>query len=319
MKILVCGGAGFIGTYVVEELAKQRHEVTVADNLSKKESHFPLSKGVHAVNIDLTDPDKTFGIMEGMDACLNLASKIGGIGYFHKLPATILSENNKLYSSIFESAAKAKIKRIIYVSSSMVFESSDRFPNKEADLRYIPPPESGYGFSKLVGESYCRTFKQEHNLDYTIIRPFNAYGINESPGDYVGYSHVIPDLGKKILLGQHPLEILGDGSQTRCFTHVRDLANGIVMCIDNPSAVNEDFNLGTDEETAILDLARMMWEIAGRKEEFMTRSVPGFTHDIKRRVPDYSKAKEILGWRPMVPLDEGLKEYLNWLKKELKI
>ena len=191
MKVIVTGGAGFIGHYVINELLLKGHEITVADNLSKDESSVP--QNVKFVNVDLTDKKKTLEVFKGHDVCFNLASKIGGIGYFHKLPATILSENNKIYSSTFEAAVATKIKRMLYISSSMVFESTDLFPSKESDLKIIPPPITGYGFSKLIGEQYCKTFKKEFNLDYTIIRPFNAYGINEYPGDYIGYSHVIPD------------------------------------------------------------------------------------------------------------------------------
>jgi nucleoside-diphosphate-sugar epimerase len=207
---------------------------------------------------------------------------------------------------------------MVYVSSSMVFESTDRFPSREVDLPKIPPPVSAYGFSKLSGEWYCRAFCEEYGLKYSICRPFNAYGVNEFPGEEVGYAHVIPDLIKKVLADQYPLELLGDGQQTRCFTHVKDLANGIITVLSAKEAENEDFNVGTDRETKMIDLARMIWRLSGQKKEFKVRCVPGYKHDIKRRVPDVSKMRRLLGWEAKIPLEEGLPEIIDWLRGELK-
>ncbi|MEK6917061.1 MAG: SDR family NAD(P)-dependent oxidoreductase, partial [Nanoarchaeota archaeon] len=270
-NILVTGGAGFIGSSVVKELLAKDYNVIVADNLSKKESKTP--KNVKFINVDLTNKKKTNEVFKEVDICINMASKIGGIGYFHKYPATILSENNKIYSSTFEAAVKNNVRRMVFLSSSMVYESTDRFPSKESDINKIPPPITGYGFSKLIGEYYCHTFKKEFGLDYTIIRPFNAYGINEYPGDFVGYSHVIPDLIKKIISGKYPLELLGNGQQTRCFTHVSDIAKGIVTAMESDKAVNEDFNIATDRETKMIDLAKILWQLCGRKDEFKVNFV----------------------------------------------
>ncbi len=311
MKILVTGGAGFIGHYVVEELLKKKYQVTVVDNLSKEESKIP--EKVKFIKVDLTDKEETNKVFKDVEVCINMASKIGGIGYFHKYPATILSENNKIYSSTFEAAIKNKIKRMVYISSSMVFESTDKFPSKETDLNKIPPPVTGYGVSKLIGEYYCKMFHKEFGLNYTIVRPFNAYGINEYPGDFIGYSHVIPDLIKKILSGQYPLELLGDGQQTRCFTHVKDLANSIVMAMESEKTVNDDFNIGSDKETKMIDLAEILWTLCKRKEDFKVKFIEGFKHDIKKRIPDVTKANTVLGWHPKTKFEEGLKEVVKWL------
>lgn len=315
-KILVTGGCGFIGTEVVKQLLEKGYSVRIADDLSKPESK--LRQGCEFMKIDLTDKQKTLEAFEGIDMCINLAAKIGGIGYFHKIPATILSENNKIYSSTFEAAAEKKISRIVFISSSMVFESTKFFPSRESDLRLTPPPITAYGFSKLSGEKYCEAFHDQHGLDYTIIRPFNAYGVNEFPGEEIGYAHVIPDLAKKILSGQHPLEILGNGKQTRCFTHVSDIANGIVTAMESDKAANQDFNISTDEETRIIDLAKKIFEICEPEKKFAARFVPSFKYDIQRRVPDTAKARKLLKWRAKVPLKKGLKEVVEWLKKELK-
>lgn len=311
-KVLVTGGAGFIGSEVVKQLLEKGYKVRVVDDLSKKEAKVP--KSCEFIKTDLTDKKETIKVFNGMDYCIHLAAKIGGIGYFHKYPATILSENNKLYSSVFEAAVTNKIKRLVYVSSSMVFESTTKFPSKEADVRQIPPPVTSYGFSKLIGEQCCIAFKEEYGLDYTICRPFNAYGINEAPGEEVGYAHVIPDLIKKCLQGQYPLELLGDGNQTRCFTHVSDIARGIIIAMESEEAINEDFNLGSEKEVKMIDLAREIFSQCVPNKEFKVKHVPGFKYDIKRRVPSSKKAWKLLKWRQEVGLKNELPKIIDWIK-----
>lgn len=312
-RVVVTGGAGFIGSEVVKQLVSSGYKVRVVDNLSKPESK--VKEGYEFLNADLTDKSVANAAFADMDICINLAAKIGGIGYFHKYPATILSENNKIYSATFEAAVKNNLKRMVYISSSMVFESATKFPSREEDVGKIPPPVSSYGFSKLVGEQYCEAFWDEYKLSYSICRPFNAYGINEFPGDEVGYAHVIPDLVKKILDGQYPLELLGDGSQVRCFTHVSDLASGIIAVAESGKAVNQDFNIADPSPISMLDLAKLLWKVTGQKKPFKVKFVKGFEFDIKRRIPDTSKIEKTLGWKTKVHFETGLSEVVEWLGK----
>lgn len=317
-RILVTGGAGFIGSYVIKELLAKNYHICLLDNLSKNAPRQKKNKNIEFAQVDLADKIKARKYFKKYDMCIHLAAKIGGIGYFHKYPATILNENNKIYTTVFELAAEFAYKRLLYASSSMVFESTENFPSKETDLQSIPPPFSAYGFSKLIGEMYCRAFWDEYKLPFTIIRPFNAYGINEVPGDEVGYSHVIPDLIKKIHDDQYPVEILGDGNQTRCFTHASDIARGIVMALESTKARNSDFNIGISKETKIIDLARLIYKLSGKKKVFRYKSVSDFHYDIKRRVPDVTKAKNILGWEPKITLDNSLPEIIKWVIDQLR-
>jgi len=313
-KFLVTGGAGFIGSEITRQLLDQGYSVRVADNLSKKDTQ--VDPRAEFIKIDLTDHKKTKSVFRSIDICINAAAKIGGIGYFHKYPATILSENNKIYSSTFEAAVANRIKRMVYISSSMVFESTTSFPSKESDIREIPPPLTSYGFSKLTGEWYCHAFWDQYRLPFSICRPFNAYGVNEFPEQEPGYAHVIPDLIRKILKGQYPLELLGDGQQTRCFTHVSDVASGIIAVALHKNGQNQDFNIGTDKEIKMIDLAATIWNLMDMEKPFKVKFVKGFQFDIKKRVPNIQKIAKMINWEPKVKFEDGLKEVINWLKSQ---
>ena len=218
----------------VKQLLQKGHQVIVLDNLSKPESS--IKEGYEFRKVDLNDKLATEKAFAGADICIHLAAKIGGIGYFHKYPATILSENNKMYSSVFEAAVKNKLKRMVYVSSSMVFESASVFPTPEGEQLKSPPPLSTYGFHKLACEYFAKGAWEQYKLPYTIIRPFNCIGIGEkralcdkeimSGNVKLAMSHVVPDLAQKVLKGQDPLHILGDGNQIRHYTYGGDLARG---------------------------------------------------------------------------------------------
>ena len=313
-KFLVTGGAGFIGSEIVRQLLESGFPVRVADNLSKKDAS--VDSRAEFLKVDLTVAREAQRAFEGVEIAIHAAAKIGGIGYFHKYPATILSENNKIYSSTFEAAVGTKIKRLVYISSSMVFESTDKFPSYEEDLSKIPPPISSYGFSKLTGEWYCRAFWDQYKLPFSICRPFNAYGINEFPEREIGAAHVIPDLVRKLLTGQYPLELLGDGRQTRCFTHVKDIARGVIQVALSEKGENQDFNVGSDQEIKMIDLARKIWKVMGIEKPFKVKFVPGFKFDIKRRVPNVEKIRSVIGWKQEVKFEEGLKEVVLWLKEQ---
>jgi nucleoside-diphosphate-sugar epimerase len=315
--IIVTGGCGFIGREVVAQLVARGEDVLVVDDLSKPESAAP--PGARFVRQDLTDGKGTLEVFGGARRCIHLAAKIGGIGYFHRHPATILAENDKIYSSVFYACATHRYERIVYVSSSMVFEKARRFPSAESDLPETPVPLSAYGFSKLSGEWYCHAFKDEFGLDFSIVRPFNAYGVNEAPGEEIGEAHVIPDLAKKLLEGQDPLEILGDGEQTRCFTHVSDIARGALAVLDSEKARNEDFNISSPEELRVVDLAALLWTlIRGRDVPFRVKHVPAFKHDVKRRVPATEKAKRLLGFEARVKLAQKLPEVVEYVRGRLR-
>ena len=176
---------------------------------------------------DLRVLDEARAAARGCSHVIHLAAIVGGIGNFHKLPHTLTEVNNALYNAIFRAALEQPVERLVYVSSSMVFERAKEFPTTEEHIRDTPIPESAYGFSKLTGEIYCHALHDEHGLPYTICRPFNAYGPGEMPEDEPGIAHMVPDVIRKVLAGQRPLQIFGSGEQTRTLTHIDDIAEGI--------------------------------------------------------------------------------------------
>ncbi len=311
--IVVTGGAGFIGSSVVKILLEKGYSVRVLDDLSK-----PETKQISDVDfrkVDLTDKAATNKAFEGADYCIHLAAKIGGLAYLQKYPATILNENNRIYTSVFDAAKNCGIKRIVYISSGMVFEKASVFPCKEADLKNTAIPSQLYAFSKLIGEWYCKAFHQEFGLNYSIARLYNVYGMNDASKGSVGSNHVVPELIAKAISKQTPFEVLGSGLQIRAYTHIKDSADAIVTLMEHPRAVNEDFNMSSSEEITILELAKKIWNICNSGKEFKVKHLPALSNDMSRRVPDTSKAKDILGWEAKVNLDKGLKETIEWQKQ----
>jgi nucleoside-diphosphate-sugar epimerase len=205
-----------------------------------------------------------------------------------------------------------------------VFESTERWPSKEGDERRVPPPLSSYGFQKLAVEYYARAAWDQYKLPYTIVRPFNCVGVGEgralgeaevlSGNVKLAMSHVVPDLVQKVLKGQNPLHILGAGDQVRHYTYGGDLARGIVTAMEHPAARNDDFNISTAESTTVLQLAELIWQkVMGPTVPFSYVSDEPFEYDVRKRVPDVSKAHEVLGFEATTTLDEMLDEVIPWV------
>lgn len=310
---LITGGAGFIGSAVVRALLARGEEVRVVDDLSKGVSS-AIPEGVETISGDIADPDVCGRGFRGADVCFHLAAKIGGIGYFHRYPADILDENNLMLSRVFRTATEQGTK-VVYVSSSMVFERAAEFPTPEDALERSPPPFSAYGFSKLIGEWYCRAFHEQFGTPFAIARPFNAYGPGEHPEREPGIAHVIPDLIEKIEGGRRPIPIFGDGSQSRSFTYVDDVADAIVTIGLDPRGEGQDFNIGTGMETSIRDLLELLWRAMGQEGEPDVAEEPTLPVDVQRRVPDVTKIRSLLGWASRVGLEEGLRRTVDWYRE----
>jgi nucleoside-diphosphate-sugar epimerase len=314
-RVLVTGGAGTIGTAVVRRLLRDpRWEVRVSDHRPAPQ-WMRESAEVHTA--DLRDLDNAREALHGCTHVIHLAAIVGGIANFHKLPFTLSEVNNALTGTIVHAAVDHDVERFLYVSSSMVFERADEYPTTEAHLLACPMPRSAYGFSKLSGEVYTRAAHDQHGLRFTICRPFNAYGPGERPDPQEpGIAHAVPDLIHKTLSGQRPLEIFGDGRQTRTLTHIDDIADGLVTALGHPAAENEDFNISASEELTVAEIARRIWAACGRDpEEFSLRHLDTFAVDVRRRWPSVEKAKRLLDWSAQVPLEQGLRDTVAWLRE----
>jgi len=223
---------------------------------------------------------------------------------------------------------KGRLQKVTYMSSSMVFESATDWPSYEGQERQIPPPVSSYGFQKLAVEYYARAAHDQYGLPYTIVRPFNCVGIGEGRalGDVevlsgnvkLAMSHVVPDLVQKVLKGQDPLHILGDGTQVRHYTYGGDLARGIEVAMEHPAALNDDFNLSTAESTTVLELAELIWNKVNGDAPFRYVSDEAFEHDVQRRVPSVEKARTVLGFDATTPLDVMLDEVIPWIEAAIR-
>ena len=260
-RVLVTGGAGTIGSAVVRRLLREGGwTVRVSD---QREAPVWMAETCELHRGDLRELDAARAAMADCTHVIHLAAIVGGIANFHRLPHTLLEVNNALYNAVFRAALEEPVERLVYVSSSMMFENATEFPTTERHVHSCPAPRSAYGFSKLAGEVYCRALHDEHGLPYTICRPFNAYGPGELPDDEPGIAHLVPDLISKVLSGQHPIEIFGSGEQTRTLTHVDDIADGIVTAMESRAGQNEDFNISASDERTIADIARIIWEACG--------------------------------------------------------
>ncbi|MGH2428177.1 MAG: NAD-dependent epimerase/dehydratase family protein [Candidatus Limnocylindria bacterium] len=335
MRVLVTGAAGFICGYLIEELLQAGHEVTGLDNFSKY-GRVVKSYDEHPryrfVEGDAKDVALMTELAADCDQVMAAAAMIGGISYFHEFAYELMAENERILASTFDAAIAAHrsghLQRIIVMSSSMVFESAGVFPTPEGAQLTSPPPISTYGFQKLASEYFTRGAWQQHQLPYTIVRPFNCVGIGErravrdtdvvSGNVKLALSHVVPDLVVKVLRGQDPLHILGEGTQVRHYTYGGDLARGIRLAMESDAAVNEDFNLSTAQSTTVMELAGLIWRKINGDRELRVVHDPPFEHDVQRRVPDVRKAKAVLGFEATTGLDQMLDEVIPWIREEME-
>jgi UDP-glucose 4-epimerase len=336
VRVLVTGAAGFINGYLVPELLDAGHDVVGLDDFSKygrvakSYDHHPHYRFVEG---DAKDAGLLCQLAADCDQVVAAAAMIGGISYFHEFAYDLLAENERILASTFDAAIAAHrdghLSRVVVVSSSMVYESAMTFPTPEGAQLTSPPPVSTYGFQKLASEYFAMGAWEQYELPYTIVRPFNCVGIGErralrdadvmSGNVKLALSHVVPDLVLKILKGQDPLHILGDGSQVRHYTYGGDLAHGIRLAMESEATLNEDLNLSTAESTTVLDLAQTIWrKIHGPDREFRYVSDPPFEHDVQMRVPDVRKARDLIGFEATTSLDAMLDEVIPWIRAELE-
>jgi len=323
-RVLVTGAAGMIGGFVVSELLDRGYQVIGLDNLSKYGDCRDRGRpGYRFVRGDARDAAVVASLLEGCEHLIAGAAKVGGIGYFHRQPYDLLAANERITAATCDAAIGAHqagtLRKVTYLSSSMVYETARSWPSREGEQFGIPPPATAYGFQKLAVEYFARAAWDQYRLPFTIVRPFNCVGAGEAssarrdldcPGEAA--RHVVPDLAHRVLTGQDPLRVLGQGNQVRHFTYGGDLADGIVTAMEHPGAAGEDFNLAAERGTTISELATLIWhKIRGPDSPPRLVFDEPYPHDVQRRVPDTAKARTILGFTARTTLEEMVDEVIN--------
>jgi len=335
-KVVVSGSAGFIGGYLVEELLWRGFAVVGVDNFSKYgkvRKSYDGHPRYQLVEGDARDVGLMTRLLADSDHFIAGAAMIGGISYFHTYAYDLLATNERIISASCDAAISAhrdgRLRKVTYLSSSMVFESATEWPSHEGQQREIPPPLSSYGFQKLAVEYFARAAWDQYQLPYTIVRPFNCVGIGEGRalGDReilsgnvkLAMSHVVPDLVQKVLKGQDPLHLLGSGEQVRHYTYGGDLAAGIVTAMEHPAARNEDFNISTAQSTTVRQLAEVIWrKVKGAGVPLRIVNDVPFEYDVQRRVPSTDKAKRVLGFEATTQLEQMLDEVIPWIGRAIE-
>lgn len=313
-RVLVTGGAGFIGSNLVDGLLQRGAQIRVVDDLSrgKMANLRDCVDKIDLVEGDLADPSVAQKTVKDMDMVFHLAAVIGGVGYITQHPAEIC-KNVTINHNVIDACREMEVERALYTSTACIYPEFlqvdlSRSPLKEDDaLKGGAQPDSNYGWAKLFGEFQCQAYHQEYGMKMAIVRPFNAYGPREcfEPDR----SHVIPALVRKAVLREKPFIVWGSGTQTRAFTYVDDIVEAMILAIEKACDA-DPINLGTPEYITINELAKSILQLTGYDAEIvLDKTKPEGVH---ARRADISKANKKLGWRPKIGLEEGLRKTIDW-------
>jgi UDP-glucose 4-epimerase len=317
-SVVVTGGAGFIGSELVRQLAVRGERVIVVDNLvnGKRENLADvLSPHVTLMVTDIRDLDALMPVLREARtvyhlACLGVRHSVHSPHENHEVNATATLQ-------LLAAARHADVPRFVYVSTSEVYGGVRWAPTirwEQMTEDHPAFPCTVYGGSKLAGECYARAYFRTYGYPTVVVRPFNAYGPrSHHEGDS---GEVIPKFLLRCLAGR-PMVIFGDGSQSRDFTYVSDTAHGILLAGEHPLAVGETINVGSGSDVTINDLARLVATVAGNPDAVVEhdRPRPG---DVNRLVADVARARELLGFEPRVSMSEGLQRLLQWYRDQNK-
>ncbi|MBI3312889.1 MAG: NAD-dependent epimerase/dehydratase family protein [Candidatus Omnitrophica bacterium] len=312
-KVLVTGGAGFIGSYLCELLVQEGAEVTVADNLVRgtKDRLDSILDKVHLKTANLYDFRNCLKVCQGQQVVLSLAAKVTGIEYNRFNMADMFESNMTLQINVLRAAHESGIKRFLQVSTACIYPHDAKVPTPESegDRGTPEPTNEGYGWAKRMGEKLALYYVREKGMEVKIARPFNAYG----PRDHYdeATSHVIPALIKRVLDGEDPVAIWGSGNQSRAFVHAKDFARGLMLVAEKAPA-GVPINVGHDQEVTIKELFAIICKVIGKtpKPKFDTSKPDGYP----RRAADTTLLRKYTGFVPSISLEEGIREMVEALR-----
>jgi len=321
MKILVTGSEGSLMQSVIPKLLDQGHEVVGVDNLYRygkasknADKLYPLLK------IDLTDRSQTRNLCKDFDCVFLAAAKIYGVGGFNHYCGDILSDDIAIQGNIFQSCATHKVNHVVYISSSMVYETCIQDINQpvtEEMVEHCQMPKTDYGVSKLIGERMCNAFKKQYGINFTIWRPFNIITPNELGMEQQGFSHVFADYIKNLIITEkNPLPMIGDGHQIRCFTWIEDIANIIAQYSFKDSALNQAFNLCNVEPITMKTLAQKIHRYVDSELELGFITTKNYPNDVRVRVPSIEKFTNTFGHYNYQTVDESIDICVKSIVKE---
>lgn len=305
------GGAGFIGSNLVDALAaRETDEIIVADDFSsgKRENvaQHASNPRVRVAELDIRNKDAVRAIMRGVDAVYHLAVQCVRVSI--RDPYLVHDVNATGTLHLLTAALDENIKRFVYCSSSEVYGTATRVP---MDEEHPPAPTTPYGASKLAGEVYARSFFLTYGLPVTVVRPFNTYGPREH---FEGpYGEVIPKFVVRAL-NDAPLVIFGDGTQTRDFTEVSDTVRGLCMAGECDALVGDVVNIARGQEVSVATLAQIVLDTLPESKSVIEHQAPR-PGDVLRHYADITKARRVLGFEPRSALREGVKRYVDWLRR----
>jgi nucleoside-diphosphate-sugar epimerase len=314
MKALVTGGAGFVGSHLVADLVSDGHEVTVFDNVSRgaRDRLDDVVDDVTFVEGDIRSRDELASAADDPEVIFHLAA-INGTKNFYERPLAVLDVNVTGTQNVVNLARDEDVDRLVFASSSEVYGFPDEFPTPESHPLQIMDSENprySYAGSKILGEQYIAHGSDDGNFNYTIVRPHNLYGPD------MGYDHVIPEFIERLLEGEE-FTVYGDGTQTRSFCYISDAVDALTKATTHPSATDEIYNVGTQHEITINELAEYLFDVAGVCPEIEHIESKELSGSPERRQPDVSKAKSDFDYEPSVSLEEGLSETFDAYCRDL--
>ena len=307
---LVTGGAGFIGSHLVEELVRRGHRVRVADSLiTGQRRNLEHVGAVDFLEGDLADMDVAVRAVAGMDYVLHQAA-IPSVPRSVTDPMTSHRANVDAALNVLVAARDARVARLVYAGSSSAYGNAATLPKRED----MPPnPLSPYALQKLMAEQYCQMFTRLYGFETVTVRYFNVFGPRQDPRS--PYSGVISLFSTALLEGRQPT-IYGDGEQTRDFTYVANVVDGVLRACEAPKAAGEVINVATGGRISLNDLLRVMSGLVGARVTPIYREQRA--GDVKDSQADITKARTLLGYEPIVGLEEGLRRTIEWCRTQQK-